>query len=63
MQMPAQRYTIILIPLPASVADSAGDRRGSEEAIPPGRSKDDSQANSGNFSEPHLHPVELLIER
>ena len=66
MQMPAQprhEYTIIVIPVPASAADSAEDGQGSEEVIPPGQSKDDSHAASGNLSEPHLHPAELLIER
>jgi hypothetical protein len=63
VQIPQPRYTIILIPMPESVADSADDGRGSEEVIPPGQSKHDSQATSGSLSEPHLHPAELSIER
>jgi hypothetical protein len=66
MQMPSQprhEYTIILIPVPESAADSADDGQGSEEVIPPGQSKHDWQATSGNLSEPQLHPAELLIER
>ena len=66
VQMPSQprhEYTIILIPVPDSVADSSDDGQGSEGVAPPGRSERDRQATSGNLGEPHLHPAELLIER
>ena len=60
---PRHEYTIILIPVPASGADSADNGQGAGEITPPGESRHDSQATSGNLSEPHLHPAELSIER
>jgi hypothetical protein len=60
---PQREYTIILLPASDSAVDSRNEEEKSGEDNLRGQPKHDSQATSGNLSEPHLHPVELLIER